>query len=549
MNHEKTPCEASRASRILFFCLLFFTGISGKMNAQLQPPEDAAVNAIHYTLNLHFDLEKTEISGSVDFTFELLKEMDTLVLQLSGQLQLDGIDAGGDPLLYSRRGDNIYIEVPGSWKPGMRQEIRIGYHGKPVIARRAPWDGGFVKSSDSLGNPILAVACEGEGARLWWPCKDDPADEPDSGVTMIYTVPDSLMAIGNGRLIDTGRAAPGMTRFTWRVINPINLYNVTFYIGNYAHIHDRYEGIRGDSLDLDYYVYSYNKAKAEKYFGREVPLMLKAFEHYFGPYPFYEDGYKLVETAYLGMEHQSAIAYGNHYLPGYLGYDPTGMGWDYIVVHESGHEWFGNSISAADMSETWIHESFTTYSEALYVEYYANYAKAVKYLLSQRYLIENKEPIVKKVKKGDRTGFSGNDQYYKGSWMLHSIRNTINDSSVWFALLREMNRDFYHRVTSTGELIAWMDTHTEYPLAPMMRQFLYHKDPPMLEIRREEEGRIALRWQADEADFRMPLRYRSEGEWHRMDLGGEWTSLPPEVRSESFDVDRQSFYFLTRIVE
>jgi len=338
MNHAKTPGEASQVFRIFFAGLLFFTGISETLNAQGHVAEDAAVNAIHYTLNLHFDLEKTEIKGSVDFIFKVLQERDTLVLQLSEQLHLDGIDAGGDPLLYTRKGDNIFIEVPGRWKAGSRQEIRLNYHGQPVIARRAPWDGGFVKSSDSLGHPILAVACEGEGARIWWPCKDDPADEPDSGVTMIYTVPDSLMAIGNGRLIDTGHVAPGMMRFTWRVINPINLYNVTFYIGDYAHIHDRYAGIRGDSLDLDYYVYSYNKAKAEKYFGREVPRMLKAFEHYFGPYPFYEDGYKLVETAYLGMEHQSAIAYGNHYLPGYLGYDPVGMGWDYIVVHESGHE-------------------------------------------------------------------------------------------------------------------------------------------------------------------------------------------------------------------
>ncbi len=548
MNECKTFSAAAGRLKILICCLLL-AGFTGRLCALEPPPEGAAVNALHYTLDLRFDLEETAVSGTVDFAFRILKATDTLVLHLSEKLDLDAVEAGGGPLLFSRSGDNIQILLPGSWQPGSRHTIRLRYHGQPLIARRPPWDGGFVKSRDSLGNPLLAVACEGEGARLWWPCKDDPADEPDSGVTLIYTVPDSLMAIGNGRLIGSERAGGGRKRYTWRVLNPINLYNVTFYIGDYAHIHDRYAGIRGDSLDLDYYVYRYHEARARRHFGREVPRMLRAFEHYFGPYPFYEDGYKLVETAYLGMEHQSAIAYGNHYLPGYLGYDPSGMGWDYIVVHESGHEWFGNSITAADMSETWIHESFTTYSEALYVEYYAGYEKAQQYLMAQRYRIENREPIVKRGKEDGRAGFSGSDQYYKGAWMLHSIRNIVNDSTKWFALLREMNRVFYHRVVNTEELIAWMDAQLEYPIAGLMRQYLYHKDPPLLELRVQADGRMALRWVADEENFRMPLRFRSGGEWQRMDLGREWTSLPPEVRSENFGVDRQSFYFLTRILE
>ncbi len=390
----------------------------------------------------------------------------------------------------------------------------------------------------------MAVACEGEGARIWWPCKDDMSDEPDSGVTLHYTVPDSLQAIGNGRLTGIEELEYGRKRFSWRVVNPINLYNVTFYIGDYAHIHDRYAGIRGDSLDLDYYVYRYNKEKAKKYFAREVPPMLKAFEHYFGPYPFYKDGYKLVESAYLGMEHQSAIAYGNRYLPGYLGYDPTGMGWDYIVVHESGHEWFGNSISARSLAEIWIHESFTTYSEALYVEYHSDYEHAVQYLLSQRPRIENKLPIVATDNK-NADHFDGTDQYYKGAWMLHSIRNIVNDSTRWFALLREMNVDFYHRLTNTKEILEWMDARINYPIIPVMRQYLYHTNPPILEIK-QEEGTIAIRWLADEANFRMPLRYRMGGDWHRVDLGMEWKELEEEGDYSGLELDKKSFYFFTR---
>lgn len=547
MNEKKPGVAAMEAFRILMYSLLL-VGISTWVSAQDLPSEYADVNAIHYTLDLRFDLENTAISGCVDFHFRILKPGDTLKLQLNAKLYLDSIMAGGGPLFFSRSDDQINILLPGRWKAGSRHSLRIYYHGQPLLARRPPWDGGFVKSSDTLGRPVLAVACEGEGARLWWPCKDDPADEPDSGVTLIYTVPDTLMAIGNGRLTGSVKLAGGWKRYSWKVRNPINLYNVTFYIGDYAHIHDRYAGIRGDSLDLDYYVYRYNEALARKYFGREVPRMLRAFEHYFGPYPFYEDGYKLVETAYLGMEHQSAIAYGNHYLPGYLGYDPTGMGWDYIVVHESGHEWFGNSISAASMSETWIHESFTTYSEALYVEYYGNYQKALNYLLTQRMRITNKRPIVERGSAYNRKSFTGTDQYYKGSWMLHSIRNIVNDSSKWFGLLRKMNRVFYHRVVSTEELIAWMDAQIDYPITPVMRQYLYYKDPPVLEIRNDGSGNPELRWQSDEENFHMPVRYREGDRWKRLDLGTDWEPLPTTAGGMNPDIDRSSFYFLLRIL-
>lgn len=546
--NEKKPGAGGMGVLRMLVCSLLLVGISTGMSAQDSPSEYADVNAIHYTLNLRFDLENTAISGWVDFHFRILKPGDTLKLQLNAKLYPDSVMAGGGPLLFSRSDDQINILLPGRWKAGSGHSLRIYYHGQPPMARRPPWDGGFVKSSDTLGRPVLAVACEGEGARLWWPCKDDPADEPDSGVTLIYTVPDTLMAIGNGRLTGSVKLDGGWKRYSWQVRNPINLYNVTFYIGDYAHIHDRYAGIRGDSLDLDYYVYRYNEALARKYFGREVPRMLRAFEHYFGPYPFYEDGYKLVETAYLGMEHQSAIAYGNHYLPGYLGYDPTGMGWDYIVVHESGHEWFGNSISAASMSETWIHESFTTYSEALYVEYYGNYQKALNYLLTQRMRITNKRPIVDKGSAYDRKSFTGTDQYYKGAWMLHSIRNIVNDSSKWFGLLRKMNRVFYHRVVSTEELIAWMDAQIDYPITPVMRQFLYHKDPPVLEIRNDGSESPELRWQSDEENFRMPVRYREGNRWKRLDLGTDWEPLPTTAGGMNPDIDRSSFYFLLRIL-
>src|SRR5690606_34329520 len=348
-----------------------------------------------------------------------------------------------------------FIELDQEINAGAKDSICIQYSGKPQQAKRAPWDGGLVWSKDKNGNEFIATACQGIGASIWWPCKDHMYDEPDFGMRIQITVPAHLTAVSNGRLIETRKEKGKRKTFVWKVVNPINNYGVNVNIGDYVNFFETYAGEKGN-LDMSYWVLAENLEKAKEHF-KQAPMMMQAFEHWFGPYPFYEDSYKIVEVPYLGMEHQSSVTYGNHYKNGYLGADFSGTGWglkfDYLIVHESGHEWFANNITYKDIADMWIHESFTTYSESLFLEYHYGKEAAAKYIIGTRSSIGNKSPIIGIY---DVNHEGDGDMYTKGANIIHTLRQFVPEDEKWRGILRGMNSEFYHKTVTTEEIEAYL---------------------------------------------------------------------------------------------
>jgi aminopeptidase N len=356
----------------------------------------------------------------------------------------------------------------------------------------------------------VATACQGEGAHVWWPTKDHQSDEPDSMLISV-SVPKGLKNISNGRLRKTTKLADGYTRFDWFVGNPINNYDVAVNIADYVHFADSYDGEKG-KLTLDYWVLPQHLEKAKKQFGANVKPMLKAFEYWFGPYPFYSDGFKLIETPHLGMEHQSGVAYGNKYMNGYLGRDLSGTGkglsWDYIVIHEAGHEWFGNNVTASDIADMWIQEGFTTYSEGLFVDYTQGKEAGAIYINGSRRNINNDGPIAG-VYHINQEG-SG-DMYPKGAALLHMIRTIINDDAKWREVLRGIGKEFYHKTILRAELIAYINKASGRDFSKVFEQYLLYKNIPTLEVR-FQNGKAYGRWVSDVAGLDMPVRLGIKGQ-------------------------------------
>ncbi len=381
--------------------------------------------------------------------------------------------------------------------------LTVYYHGKPKIAIKPPWDGGLIWKRDKVNNPWITVACQGLGASVWYPCKDIQSDEPDSAEIHI-TAPSDLVAVGNGRQRSLINNNDGTTTTTWAVVNPINNYNLIPYIGKYVHFGEIYKGLKGD-LTMDYWVLDSNLVKAKEQF-RDAPRMMKAFEYWFGPYPFYEDGYKLVDAPHLGMEHQSAVAYGNGYQNGYHGVDLSGSGWgmkwDFIIVHESGHEWFANNITAKDIADNWIHEGFTSYSETLFTEYYYGKEAATAYVTGLRKNIENRVPII------SAYGINQDgpiDIYYKASNMLHTIRQVINDDLLFRKILHELNKTFYHQTVTTKQVEDYISAESKHDFSKVFEQYLRTIKIPVLEYS-IKNGQIKYRWTNSIKGFDMPVK-------------------------------------------
>ncbi|HWH61632.1 MAG TPA: M1 family metallopeptidase, partial [Ginsengibacter sp.] len=387
--------------------------------------------------------------------------------------------------------------------------LTIYYHGKPRIAVKPPWDGGITWTRDKQGNPWITITCQGLGASVWYPCKDYQGDEPDSS-EMYITAPSDLIAISNGRMRNKIDNNDGTTTTTWAVVNPINNYDFIPYLGKYTHFGEIYDGLKGP-LTMDYWVLDSDLVKAKKQF-KEAPRMMKAFEYWFGPYPFYEDGYKLVEAPHLGMEHQSAVAYGNHFLNGYLGKDLSGTGvglkWDFIIVHESGHEWFGNNITSKDIADSWIHEGFTSYSETLFAEYWFGKKEADEYLIGIRKNIENKEPVISPY------GVNADgpiDIYYKASNMLHTIRQVINNDSLFRSILRGLNKNFYHQTVTSKQIEDYISKKSGINFSKVFDQYLRTIKIPTLEYK-INKGILSYRWINVVPGFNMPVKiYNADG--------------------------------------
>lgn len=470
-----------------------------------------------YDLKLNPQIDKFQLRGSNTIYFIIVRQPETeMQIDLQDGMQIDSAFLNNKPVRFRKEGNAWFVHIPLKRVPkslpenqrpkAPLQQLTIYFRGIPKPAIQPPWDGGLVWSKDSKGNPWVSTACQGLGASAWWPCKDHPYDEPDS-VQVHVTVPDTLMCISNGRLRSVTKQEDHTSTWTWFTSNPINNYNVTMNIGKYAHITDTFTGIKG-ALDLNYYVLEENRTKAVTHF-QQVKQMLKAFEHWFGPYPFYNDSYKLIEVPYPGMEHQSAIAYGNGYRNGYDGNDLSesgwGLKWDFMIVHESGHEWFGNSISCKDAADMWIQEGFTNYAEVLFTDYYFGTEAGNAYCRGLRKRILNDKPIIGPYHV-NREGSS--DMYFKASNMIHTIRQIIGNDSTFRQLLLDLNRRYFHKTVSSQEIEAFISIRTGFQLQKVFDQYLRTTQIPTLEyFLSVENGQqlLSYRWNNCVEGFNMPV--------------------------------------------
>ena len=491
-----------------------------------------------YNLDIQVLPRTKKIEGNNEIIFKVVDNTSKIQIDLFENMQIDSIIWNTKKLTYKREFDAVFVKFPSELPKGSTQNIKVYYQGNPKVAKNAPWDGGFVYSNDSKKQPWIGVAVQGTGASLWYPVKDTQTDEPDNGASVKVAVPDGLMNVSNGRFLGSEKLANNFTRWNWEVKNPINTYNITLNIGDYVHIHDNHNG-----LDLDYYVLRENEEKARKHFEDDVKPMLDCFQSKFGKYPFWEDGYKLVETPYLGMEHQSAVAYGNKYKKGYMGFDMSGTGvgmkFDYITIHETGHEWFGNSITSKDIADMWIHEGFTTYTETVFVECTQGYDAAMKYINGQSKNVRNDKPIIGQF--GVNREGSG-DMYYKGSLLLNTLRHVINNDTKWWAILLKYSETYKKQIIDTPTVIAFFNAETGRNLTPIFNQYLNHKSIPQLEIK-GFKNRFQYRWKTDEPNFEMPVDIMIHGRKVRLNATNEWKKAGEIITSfDDLKVLTNQFY-------
>ncbi len=472
--------------------------------------ERAWWDALKYDIRVTPDFNSKTIRGINIITYKTLFDRHPQHAQIDLQepLTFDSILVGGKKTSFKKDGNAYFVLMP-QMKKNAVSTIELHYHGVPVEATNPPWNGGWIWKKDKEGNPWMAVACQELGASVWYPCKDHQSDEPDSA-SLTLTVPDSLTGIGNGRLKSQTRNDNGTTTYVWSVQNPINNYNIIPYIGKYTNWTEMYSGEKG-KLDCSYWVLSYNLNKAREQF-RQVPMMLAAFESWFGPFPFYEDGYKLVEAPYLGMEHQSGIAYGNNFQNGYLGTDLSGTGWglkwDYIIVHESGHEWFGNNITSRDIADLWIHESFTDYSETVFTQARFGIEAGNEYIIGTRKMIRNEFPIIGKY----GVNHAGSpDKYAKGGNMIHTIRHVINNDDKFKSILRGLNKTFYHQTVTTAQVENYISKQSGIDFSKVFEQYLRHTIIPVFEYK-INNSEVSFRWNDCVKGFNMPVKLILNGE-------------------------------------
>lgn len=500
-------------------------------------PLRSCFDVTHYDLQIQVNPATRQIEGSNVITYRPITGFRRMQVDFFANLDIVSITQKDRPVRYVREGNVLFLTLNENQTEGQLAAVRIVYRGKPTVAKNPPWDGGFSWKKDKKGKDWVTVSCEGIGASLWWPCKDHLSDEPDS-MRIRIAAPDGLMAVANGNLHGTRRLKNGFTEYDWRVSYPINNYNVTLNIGDYVTLHDVYTAADGDTMALDYYVFRYNEALATPHFA-QVKTMLRCYETHFGKYPFWNDGYALVETPYWGMEHQGAIAYGNFF-------KNNAFDFDFIIIHESGHEYFGNSLSCADRADMWIHESFTTYMETLYLECWKNYDTSVKYLTTQRPKIKNEHPMIGPL--GVNYAHPDTDIYFKGAWMLHTLRHVLADDSLWFATLKGLATDFKYKTVTTPQIIDYFNRKTERDLTPFFNQYLRHNTIPVLEYQKndvENELKLRYRWRAQERTFAMPVdvTFDDGKTFQRLNPTSDWqTTSLSRANGPVFRVATERFY-------
>jgi len=505
-------------------------------------------DVLHYDLAVTVHPESQSITGVNTMRIKAIRDFSQIQVDLFANMELEKVMHGTINLSFVRDSNIVLIET-GAIEQKEQLELKMHFSGSPAAAKNAPWDGGFVWRTDNNDNPWIGVACEGAGASLWWPNKDHLSDEPDS-MNIALTVPKDLYGKANGKLVGIDRGDK-MNTFHWSVSYSINNYNVSLNIGDYIHWQDHYISADGDSLALNYFVLRDQLETSKQHF-EQVKPMLACFEEKLGKYPFWNDGYSLVETSYLGMEHQSNIAYGNQYTRGYLGgMIPRDMDWDYIIVHESGHEYFGNSISAGDHAEMWIHESFTTYLETVYVECVLGKAAGLRYInhFRNRNYIRNSQPIIGPMNV-NWTEWNSSDHYFKGAWVLHTLRSSLANDEVWFNLLKSLYTTFQHKIVTSDELFNFISAHLEKDYSAFFTQYFRYETIPVLEYEvMEKKGKVRLRYNCDVQEFAMDIVLRLEGKEreHRFNVTTDWQTFSLKgIKKENLDIATDLFLVKTK---
>lgn len=466
-------------------------------------PARTCYDVSFYYLKVKIDPSRQSVSGSNEISFRTTQNFDSLQIDLFPQLTIDSILFKNKKLKYRRDANAVFVRFEETQRLGGNGRLDVYYHGKPIVAKRAPWDGGFSWGRDTNGKPWIGVSCQGTGASCWWPCKDHQSDEPDS-MRMDFTTVPNLRCVSNGKLLDTKDNDDGTVTWQWKVSYPINNYNVTFNLADYAYFSENFIGINGDTLLLEFYPLQYNLPLAKEHF-KQVAPMLACYEKYFGPYPFYRDGYKLVETTYWGMEHQSCIAYGN-------AFQNTPHGFDFIIVHESGHEWWGNLLTSSDIADMWLHEGFTTYGEALYMECRYDYQTALRYMQDMRWQIADEHPVVGPYGVNFEGSKNDHDMYYKGAWLIHSFRSQLNNDSLFFSILHGLLKEFAFVPATTDNVLQYIGGKAGAQYIPFFNQYLHYPNPPLLVVTkrsRKKGTELKMRWKTDVKDFTMNVEFIS----------------------------------------
>jgi len=503
-------------------------------------PEREWWNLKHYELAVEVFPKTKNIKGSNTICFEVLKSAKKMQIDLQEPLQITKITHKSTELSYTREGNVYWVNFPKELSIGLEEKITIYFEGKPIESKNPPWSGGITWKKDQNGVDFIASSNQGIGASIWWPNKDHSYDEPENGIDMHITVPEHLTDVSNGRLINIIHSKKARTKtFHWQVTNPINNYGVNLNIGNYAHFSEIYAGEKGN-LDCNYWVLKHNLEKAKKQF-KQGAMTLEAFEHWFGPYPFYEDSYKLVEAPYLGMEHQSSVTYGNKYQNGYLGSDLSGTGiglkFDFIIVHESGHEWFANNITNKDIADMWIHESFTAYSESLFIDYHFSTKEAEDYVIGTRRSIKNDKPLIGQYNVNNE---GSGDMYYKGANMLHTLRQIINEDKKWRTILRGLNSEFYHQQVSSQQIEGYLIKYSGIDLKGFFDQYLRTIKIPVLEYQ-IKGNKVSYKFTNAVLDLNIPVKVwiNDQPVWINVKTQTEFLNFNDTINT--FSVDR-NFY-------
>jgi len=503
-------------------------------------PERAWWDVAYYHLDIKVDPNARTISGTNTVEYRFLKPDAVMQIDLQPPMNITRVVQDDTALTFRRDGNVFYVSLQKKQETGALNRIVISFGGTPKVSKNPPWDSGLTWKKDENGKDFIATANQGDGASLWWACKDHPADEPEHMLISV-NVPGHLTDVSNGRLRGIDEHPDGTRTFHWVVSNPINHYGVNVNVGDYVHFSEVYDGEKGP-LDCDYWVLPYNLEKARRQF-RDVPRMLEAFEHWFGPYPFYEDSYKLVEVPYTGMEHQSSVTYGNGYANGFRGKDESDTGWglkfDFIIIHESGHEWFANNISNADVAYMWIHEAFIAYSENLFVEYHYGKKAGTEYVLGRRRRIGNHRPI--EGTPGVNRSGSG-DMYTKGPNMLHTLRQWVGNDQAWRSILRGLNETFYHQTVTGAQIETYIAEKTGLNLDAFFDQYLRDVRIPVLEYIIEDEG-LHYRWTQTVKGFLMPIEASLNGDTIKLSPTNSWKTFESEKPVEQFGIDPN--YYVT----